>query len=318
MNSIHRLKLFVVAAIFAVGLSAMGQSKPDWVTGFPRELLLPKEWKPGKKVAVCFVLYVEVWGFGQGPDFRPDMVTRNPDLVNGSFREYAIHHGVNRVGQLFQEQDAPLSIALNALFPQQQPEVWKSLRAAVPNAPIVAHGMNNSNDLLPMGQGIAEQKKYIKRTLDLIEKETGVRPKGWTSPSVYFNADTFRACAAEGLSYTLDSMDSDYLSVLSTPDGRLLLIPYPAVTVDMGQFLSRYKQPEDMERLWIDYIGELAREAEKKPDGDATVVAIGIHPFVVGTPHGAASMRRVLEALKKMDTVWVTDVETVMQKSKFN
>lgn len=291
--------------------------KPDSITGFPKEVHEQKEWKPGKKVAVCFVLYVEVWGFGQGPNFRDDMALRNPDLVNEAFRQYAIDFGIERTGRVFQEEDVPLSIALNALFPVQQREVWGKFRTLVPKGPIVAHGMNNSSAQLPMGRGLAKQQEYVKETLDLIEKETGVRPKGWSSPSVYSNADTYRACAANGINYTLDSMDSDNLSVLKTPEGKLELIPYPPVTVDMGQYLGRNYQPEDMERLWINYVGELAREAEKYPDRGATVVAIGIHPFVVGTPNGAAALRRTLEALKKLQTVWLTDVEAVVQISNF-
>jgi len=107
-------------------------------------------------------------------------------------------------------------------------------------------------------------------------------------------------------------MDSHVLSRLTTKSGPLVLIPYPAVTVDMGQYLSRFKEPNDMERLWIDYVTELAREAETHPDRDATVVAIGIHPFVVGTPDGAEALRRVLENFKKQKLVWVTDTQAVL------
>jgi peptidoglycan/xylan/chitin deacetylase (PgdA/CDA1 family) len=206
----------------------------------------------------------------------------------------------------------PLSIALNALFPEKRPDLWKQFRSLVPKAPIIAHGINNSTDLLPLGRGLDEQRAYIHRTLDLIEKHTGVRSRGWTSPSVYPNGDTFRATAAEGITYSLDGMDSDVLSRLTTQSGPLVLIPYPAVTVDMGQYLQRLKQPADMERLWIDYVTELAREAEAHPDREATVVAIGIHPFVVGTPDGAAALRRVLENFKNQKLVWVTDVEAVL------
>jgi hypothetical protein len=105
--------------------------------------------------------------------------------------------------------------------------------------------------------------------------------------------------------------------VLKTPEGKLELIPYPPVTVDMGQYLGRNSQPEDMERLWISYVNELAREAEKYPDRGATIVAIGIQPFVVGTPNGADGLRRTLEVLKKQQTVWLADVEAVVQASNF-
>jgi hypothetical protein len=108
-------------------------------------------------------------------------------------------------------------------------------------------------------------------------------------------------------------MDSDVLSRLTTKSGPLVLIPYPAVTVDMGQYLSRFKEPSDVERLWIDYVSGLAREAEAHPDREATIVAIGIHPFVVGTPDGAEALRRVLENFKKQKLVWVTDTQAVLE-----
>ncbi len=291
---------------------AVAENTVDWITGLPREPIHVKAWPGGKKVAVCFVLYVEVWGFGHGPNLRPDMVARDPDVVDESFRQYAINWGVPRVGRLFNEEGMPLSIALNALFPEKYPDSWKQFRSLVPKAPIIAHGINNSTELLPLGRGLDEQEAYIRRTLNLIEKNTGVKSRGWSSPSVYPNADTFRATAAEGITYTLDSMDSDVLSRLTTKSGPLVLIPYPAVTVDMGQYFERMKEPSDIERLWIDYVTELAREAEAHPDREATIVAIGIHPFVVGTPDGAEAIRRVLENFKNQKLVWMTDVQAVL------
>src|SRR6202049_3083088 len=209
---------------------SFAQDGTDWVTKFPREPVHVSAWPGGKKVAVSFALFVEVFGFGQGPVLRPDLVSRNPDLVNEAFRQYAIAAGNLRVGRLFKELDVPLSIVLNANFPGTYPSVWKEFRGAQPKAPIIAHGMNNSNDILPLGRGLAEQKDYIRRTLELIASTTGVRPAGWSSPSVYSNGDTMQAMAAAGITYNLDQMDSDTISRLKTPDGALVLLPYPTVT----------------------------------------------------------------------------------------
>lgn len=308
------MRTLATALIAAVMLAAPAAAETrDWASGLRREAVPVKAWPEGRKVAICFVLYVETWGIGKGPTFRPDMVGRNPDLVDESFRRYAIEWGVPRVGRLFREQAAPLSVALNAEFPRHHPEVWKEFRATVPAAAIVAHGVNNSTDQLPLDEGVEAQMAYVRRTLDMIEQGTGVRPTGWSSPSVWSNAETVPATAAEGIKYSLDGMDSDVLTRLVTPSGKITMIPYPAVTVDMGQYLVRYKEPLDIERFWIDYIGELAREAEKDPSRPATVVAIGIHPFVVGTPAGAASLRRVLETIRKQKLVWITDVDAVVK-----
>ncbi len=310
-----RLPSFAVlaATLLAFATPGAAQTGTDWITGVPRQDIPVAAWPGGKKVAVAFVLYVEVWGHGHGPNFRPDMTGRTPDLVDEAFRQYAIEFGLPRAGRLFKEMGVPLSLALNAEFPQARPQIWKTLRALAPEAPIVAHGLNNSTDLLPLSEGPAAQRAYIRKTLDMIEAATGVRSTGWSSPSVYPDAETFAATAAEGIRYSLDGMDSDVLSRLDTKPAPLVLVPYPPSVVDMGQYLSRFKEASDLERLWIDYVGELAREAAADPGRPATVVAIGIHPFVVGTPAGAAAMRRVLENLKAQQLVWLTDVEAIVR-----
>ena len=77
--------------------------------------------------------------------------------------------------------------------------------------------------------------------------------------------------------------------------------------------VARMKSPAEIETLWLDYVLELAEEARADPAREATIVVIGIHPFVVGTPDGAAAMRRVLTRLKSDRSVWLTDTEAILK-----
>ncbi|GAH49884.1 unnamed protein product, partial [marine sediment metagenome] len=201
----------------------MAQQEVDWITKFPRVPVHVAAWPGGKKVAVSFVLFVEEFGFGQGPVYRPDLAGRSPDLVNENFRQYSLSWGNLRVARLFKDLDVPLSFALNAEFPRAHPSEWKELRGLQPNAPIIAHGMNNTSHMLPLGRGLDEQKNYINDTLALIASTTGVKSTGWSSPSVYANSDTMQAVVAAGVTYTIDGMDSDIVSQLNTPNGPLML-----------------------------------------------------------------------------------------------
>ena len=76
------------AGLFAVHFpcAILAQETADWVTAFPRAPIPVAVWPAGRKVAVSFALFIEEFGFGQGPVFRPDLASRNPDLVNEAFR----------------------------------------------------------------------------------------------------------------------------------------------------------------------------------------------------------------------------------------
>jgi len=86
-----------LTALLAAQLAttALAQDGPDWITKFPRDPVHVAAWPGGKKVAVSFALFVEEFGFGQGPVFRPDLASRNPDLVNENFRVRTPRYGNN-------------------------------------------------------------------------------------------------------------------------------------------------------------------------------------------------------------------------------
>jgi len=61
-GSANNILLALAGLLISAG-PAGAENTSDWVTGSPREPIHVKAWPGGKKVAVCFILYVEVWGY---------------------------------------------------------------------------------------------------------------------------------------------------------------------------------------------------------------------------------------------------------------
>jgi allantoinase len=76
-----------IALLLAVHLPSvtLAQDGIDPVTGFAREPVHVAAWPGGRKVAVGFALFVEEFGLGQGPVFRPDLARNAPlNWCNGT------------------------------------------------------------------------------------------------------------------------------------------------------------------------------------------------------------------------------------------
>jgi allantoinase len=62
-----RLFALTLIGLLASAGPARSENTRDWITGLALSPIHVASWPGGKKVAVCFVLYVEVWDHGHGP-----------------------------------------------------------------------------------------------------------------------------------------------------------------------------------------------------------------------------------------------------------
>ena len=122
-----------------------------------------------------------------------------------------------------------------------------------------------------------------------------------------------QAMAAEGIVSTLDQMDSDIISRLKTPDGALVLLPYPTVTVDMGQYLARMKTPLG-DRGAVDGLRVGARHRGARRSRARGNDSRDRHP-PVRRRHARWSSGHAARAcaLKKDDMVWLTDTDAILK-----
>ena len=267
----------------------------------------------GKKVAVSFALFVETFGFGQGPVFRPDLATRNPDLVNEAFRQYA-----DRLGH--PARRPAVQGARRSAHHGAERGVSRRTSGGMEGIPRLAADCadhrpwhEQHQPLMPIGRGVAEQRAYVRQTLDTIAAATGAAPTGWSIAERlcrprYHAGDRRRGHhlhdRPDGFRRHRAAEDAGRSAGAAAVSGRHRRHGPSARTHEDAAVRSR--------RSGSTTCSELAHEARADPSRAATTVVIGIHPFVIGTPDGAAALRRVLTRLKTDDAVWLTDTAAIL------
>src|SRR5437867_13223290 len=108
-----------------------------------------------------------------------------PDIPNWSWHEYGMRVGFWRIKKLLQRLGVSPTVTLNAKVCETYPQVVDACVEC--GWELNAH----SYDQVPMHK-LEDQRATIRRSIELIEKFPGTRPRGWFGP---------------GLTQTLDTLD---------------------------------------------------------------------------------------------------------------
>src|SRR5450756_1512980 len=100
--------------------------------------------------------------------------------------------------------------------------------------------------------------------------------------------------------YTCDWVHDDQPTWLSTRAGPLMTMPYSLEVNDLPAFIMRNQSPEDFYRIVCAQFDQLYEEGESQ----GRVMAIGLHPFVIGTPHRIRSLADAFRYMQGHHAVW--------------
>jgi peptidoglycan/xylan/chitin deacetylase (PgdA/CDA1 family) len=268
-------------------------------------------WPGGRRVAVWPVVNIERFELGvPGPALQPHLVS-GLDIANYAWRDYGLRAGVHRVFAVFDDLGLPATAALNASLCHLCPDVVAGVVER--GWEVMAHGWDNSGrhaDLTPEEEG-----ERIRATVATLADATGAHVGGWLTPGFALSPVTLDLLAEAGLDYTADWCGDDRPLWWPTGSGRLLAIPYSLETNDITLLLSMRYPPDRYVQAVVDHVAQLCTE----PGG--TVVALGLHPFLVGQPGRVAHLRRCLETVAALPGVWVAtgrDIHAITAKEREN
>ena len=270
-------------------------------------------WPGGARIAVQFVLNYEEGGENSvlhgdaGSEqflselFSPPAFPERHLSMEGIY-EYGSRVGVWRLLREFERRNLPLTVFGVGMALERAPEVTAAFVEL--GHEIACHGWRWINY-----QNIDEatEREHMARGMEIIERITGERPRGW-----YTGRDSphTRRLVADhgGFEYDSDYYGDDlpfWLQVEKT-DGSLapqLVVPYTLDSNDMRFALPQgFSQGDDFFTYLRDSFDVLYAEGEERPG----MLSVGMHCRLLGRPGRMRALQRFLDHIGQHDRVWVT------------
>ena len=92
---------------------------------------------------------------------------------------------------------------------------------------------------------------------------------------------------------------------MATRSGKgILSVPYSQEINDIPSIIGRHQEATGFAAMIEDAIGQLLSECDRRP----LVLGIALHPYIMGQPHRALHLDRVLTRLREADDprIWWT------------
>jgi peptidoglycan/xylan/chitin deacetylase (PgdA/CDA1 family) len=250
----------------------------------------------GARMAVWVIVNVEEWDPEQ-PMPRtvitpPAGGAPSPDIPNWCWHEYGNRVGFWRMLEVFDALDIPAVLAINGCAIAAFPPI---VRAAVDRKwEFIGHGFTQRNM-----QKVADERADIRATREVIAKATGKLPRGWLGPGLTETWETPDLLVEEGYEYVADWVLDDQPVWLKTRTRPIVGLPYTQECNDVAMMLIQHHKASEYSERAIDQFEQIYADAERS----ARVMAIVIHPYIMGAPHRLKYFRRVFETIRRKGDV---------------
>jgi allantoinase len=256
----------------------------------------PLKFPDGVRLILWPVLALEDWDI-ERPMARmvispPQGQPQQPDHPNWSWHEYGMRVGFWRLRKVFKELGISPTVPLNARVCDHYPTVVKA--CLDDGWELNAHGL----DQIPMHK-VDDQRASILRAMDIIEKFSGKRPRGWFGPGLTQTFDTLDYLSEAGVEYIGDWVLDDEPVTLHTEHKPVVALPYNFEIHDIVLWALQYQASDMMHVRARDQFEWLYMEALERPK----IMAICTHPFLSAVPHRIGHVKRMFEELLSRDGV---------------
>jgi allantoinase len=262
----------------------------------------PVQWPNGSKVALWINVAMQYFPLNQqGKPFAPvgGMTTAYPDLRHYTLREYGNRVGIFRLLKAFDKYDVKATFAVQTRLAERYPYLINKLMER--GDELICHGWHMDAPHYG-GQDRAIEAELVKKSLDGLRSITGRDIKGWLSPSKSQSFNTPELLAENGIDYMCDWINDELPYAFRTPAGDITAMPLSTELEDRFIMQANLHSESEYADQIIDAFDFLLAEATET--GAGRMLALSIHPWMLGQPHRIGKLEQVLEYITGHDSIW--------------
>jgi peptidoglycan/xylan/chitin deacetylase (PgdA/CDA1 family) len=253
-----------------------------------KPLALPNQ----ARVAVWVIINIEEWDINQTMPRTvltpPAGGSPMPDIPNWAWHEYGNRVGFWRFVEVLDALKIPATLAINGSAIRSYEPIS---RAALDRGwEFIGHGYSQKNM-----QKVPDEREDIRKTRDVIKDFTGRPPRGWLGPGLTETWETPDLLVEEGFNYVCDWVLDDQPVWLKTRAKPILNIPYTQECNDVAMMLIQHHAAAEYRNRAVDQFNQIYVDAAQS----ARVMALVVHPYIMGAPHRLRYFREALEHVRK-------------------
>ena len=266
-------------------------------------------WPNGARLALWIIPNIEFFALDEQIPAAAGGVGRAPDVPNWAVRDYGNRIGIFRLIDVLDRYRIRGTVALNSELCAAHPEIIEECRTR--SWEFMGHNESNNRRLNDPASG--DEAGIIRRTVDTIEGATGTRPRGWLGSGLQETWNTLDYLVDAGLNYVADWTNDDQPYVMTLDDGRTIIsVPYTFELNDKPAFEKKMRTADEFDSMIRRQFDVLWREGETQ----ARVMAIALHPYLIGVPHRIGALNSALEYVCSHDGVWLTTGSEIASASR--
>ena len=254
-------------------------------------------WPNNANLAVWVIPNIEFFSLKDGLSGHPfEGKGPAPSVRAWSQRDYGNRVGIWRIFQVMKDLGIRGSPTVNSDICIHHPEIIEECMRL--DWELLGHNKTNTQRLNAVPE--EQERELIHNCLEILEKTSGKRPVGWLGSALAESWNTLDHLIDEGCTYVADWVNDDQPYLMSVNGKKITSIPYSYEINDSNHIYYRFGGGDDFEDMIKKQFDVLYREGEES----GRVMAICLHPFMIGVPHRIDSLRKSLEYISGHSKVW--------------